>query len=61
LLSAIRAGASVAEAVTRVFEKSNLTPEDEGDLLRESFAHASELGWFCRQLDDANTSELLLM
>jgi hypothetical protein len=30
-------------------------------LLRESFAHASELGWFCRQLDDANSSALLLM
>jgi hypothetical protein len=61
LLSALRAGASVAEAVTRAFEKSKLTPEDQADLLRESFAHASELGWFCRQLDDANSSALLLM
>jgi Putative DNA-binding domain len=61
LLSALRAGASVAEAVTRAFEKSKLTPEDQADLLRESFAHASEMGWFCQQLDDANSSELLLM
>jgi hypothetical protein len=61
LLSALRAGASVAEAVTRAFEKSKLTPENQADLLRESFAHTSELGWFCRQLDDANSSELQLM
>jgi hypothetical protein len=54
LLSALGAGTSVAEAVTRAFEKSKLTPEDQADLLRESFAHASELGWFCRQLDDSS-------
>lgn len=35
--------------------------ESQADLLRESFAHASDLGWFCRQLDDANSSALLLM
>ena len=61
LLSTLRAGASVAEAVTRAFEKSKLTPEGQADMLRESFAHAAELGWFCRQLDDANGSALLLM
>jgi putative DNA-binding protein len=48
LLSALRAGASVAGAITRAFERSTLTPEGQADLLRESFAHASELGWFCR-------------
>jgi hypothetical protein len=60
-LSTLRAGASVAEAFTRAFEKSKLTPEDQADLLRESFAHASELGWFCQQLDEADSSALLLM
>lgn len=53
LLSMLRVGASVAEAVARAFEKSKLTVEAQADLLRESFAHASELGWFCRQLDDS--------
>jgi hypothetical protein len=61
LLGTLRAGASVAEAFTRAFEKSKLTPEDQADLLRESFAHASELGWFCQQLDEADSSALLLM
>lgn len=54
LLTAFRSGASVAEAVTRTFEKSKLTPEGQVEFLRESFAHASELGWFCRQPDGAH-------
>jgi hypothetical protein len=61
LLSALQAGATVAEAATRAFENSKLTPEGQADLLHESFAHASELGWFCRQLSDGNGSTLLLM
>lgn len=48
MLSTIRVGASVAEAVARAFERSKLTLEGQEDLLRESFAYASELGWFCR-------------
>ena len=38
-----------------------LTTKGHAHLLRESFAHASELGWFCRQMDDANSSALFLM
>jgi hypothetical protein len=47
LLSALRSGASVAEAVTQAFEKTKLNAEERAHVLRESFAHASELGWFC--------------
>jgi len=47
LLSALRSGASVYEAVTRSFEKTKLNAEEQANVLRESFAHASELGWFC--------------
>jgi hypothetical protein len=47
LLSALRSGASVSEAVTRAFEKTKLNAEEQANVLRESFAHASELGWFC--------------
>jgi hypothetical protein len=61
LLSALRVGASVAEAVTSAFETSKLTPEGQADLLHKTFAHASELGWFCRQLDDDDSAALLLM
>jgi hypothetical protein len=53
LLSAFRSGASVAEAITRTFEQSKLTPDGQAKVLRESFAHASALGWFCRQPDNA--------
>ena len=47
LLSALRSGASVSEAVSRAFEKTKLNAEEQANVLRESFAHASELGWFC--------------
>lgn len=47
LLSALRSGASVYEAVTSSFEKTKLSAEEQANVLRESFAHASELGWFC--------------
>jgi hypothetical protein len=47
LLSALRSGASVSEAVSCAFEKAKLNAEEQANMLRESFAHASELGWFC--------------
>jgi hypothetical protein len=47
LLSALRDGASVAEAAARAFEASKLTPPGHADCLRESFSLASELGWLC--------------
>lgn len=56
LLSALRAGTSVAEAVMKAFEKSKLSVEGQAELLRESFAHASELGWLCRHESDDRSS-----
>jgi hypothetical protein len=47
LLRALRAGASVAEAAARAFERSKLTLPGQADCLRESFSLASELGWLC--------------
>jgi hypothetical protein len=47
LLSTLRSGASVSESVTLAFEKTKLNAEEQATVLRESFAHASELGWFC--------------
>ena len=60
LLSALRCGASVYEAVTRSFGKTKLNAEEQANVLRESFAHASGLGWFCPpQVED--DSEALVM
>ncbi|QNI35222.1 hypothetical protein H7849_01610 [Alloacidobacterium dinghuense] len=60
LLSALRSGASVSEAVTLAFEKTKLNAKEQATVLRESFAHASELGWFCPpQVED--DSEALVM
>jgi hypothetical protein len=61
LLSALRAGTSVAEAVIKVFEKSQLSVEGQAELLRESFAYASELGWLCPREDDDSSSSSLVM
>jgi hypothetical protein len=60
LLSALRSGASIAEAVTQAFEKTKLNAEEQANVLRESFAHASELGWFCPPQSE-NNSEALVM
>jgi Putative DNA-binding domain len=61
LLSALRAGSPVAEAVTKAFEKSKLSVEGQAELLRESFAHASELGWLCPREDNGTPSSSLVM
>jgi hypothetical protein len=61
LLRALRSGASVSQAVAEAFEKSKLTPDRQTDLLRESFAHSSELGWLCSRRDDDNASSPLVM
>jgi Putative DNA-binding domain len=47
LFRALRAGASIAEAIAQAFAKTRSTDEEQAALLRESFAHASELGWLC--------------
>jgi hypothetical protein len=47
LLSALRSGVAVSNAVALAFKKTKLNAEAQADLLRESFALASALGWFC--------------
>jgi hypothetical protein len=60
LLSALRSGASVSEAVTLAFEKTKLNTEEQANVLRESFAHASELGWFCSPQDESDFETLVM-
>jgi len=47
LLNALHSGMSVSEAVGHAFKDAKLNDEQQAAVLRESFAHASELGWFC--------------
>jgi hypothetical protein len=61
LLRALRAGASVAEAVTQAFKKTKLTAEGQAEILRESFAHASELSWLCPRLENTENPSTLVM
>ena len=51
LLRSLHSGATVFEAVGHAFEKANLNVEQQAAVLHESFAHASELGWFCSEPD----------
>jgi hypothetical protein len=52
LLGALRSDASIAEAVTRAFEEAKVTAKGQAELLRESFALASELGWLCPSVEN---------
>ena len=57
LLSALRSGASVGDAVSQALDKTKLEAEEQAALLRESFAHASQLGWLCsRPVEDEDSS-----
>lgn len=57
LYRALRSGATVAKAVALAFEKTRLNAEAQAKLLRESFAHASELGWFCSSAAHLGTNK----
>ena len=45
LLSALRDGASISAAVESALAASRLTTQEQAELIQQSFAHASELGW----------------
>jgi hypothetical protein len=60
LLSALRSGVTVSEAVALAFDKTKFNFETQANSLRESFALASELGWFCPQ-NAEDYSETLVM
>jgi hypothetical protein len=60
LLSALRSGASVSEAVAQAFRRTKLNAQAQAHVLRDSFAHASELGWFFSHFG-ADDSETIVM
>jgi hypothetical protein len=49
LLSQLQSGVSLGLALESAFRGSTLSAEDQAAKIQEYFAHASELGWFCRQ------------
>lgn len=49
LLSALQQGVSLGDALETAFRKSKLSAEEQAARIQGYFAHASELGWFCRQ------------
>lgn len=51
LLAALREGATIAEAIPQAFASSALAPSEHAAKIQQYFAHASELGWFCRPAD----------
>jgi len=48
LLSALQQRRSLAEAIGAAFTKSKLPAEEQVLKVQQYFAHAAELGWFCR-------------
>jgi len=49
LLSQLQAGVSLGLALEAAFSNSSLSAIDQAAKIQEYFAHASELGWFCKQ------------
>jgi len=52
ILGALQQHRTLGEAVDIAFTSSKLSPKEQAILIQDCFAHAAELGWFCRQLPD---------
>jgi hypothetical protein len=48
MLSALRNGSSILDAINSAFSDSDLNEEHLAMKTQEYFAHAAQLGWFCR-------------
>ena len=51
LLSQLQNGVSLGPALEAAFSNSTLSAVDQAARIQECFAHAAELGWFCKQPD----------
>jgi len=55
ILSALHAQIPLGEAIANAFNGSTLAPEEQAQKIQDCFAHAAQLGWFCReQLDPSS-------
>jgi hypothetical protein len=48
MLSALKAGRALGEAIEMAFGARAVSEEERVTVIRDCFAHAAELGWFCR-------------
>ncbi len=55
LLSALQKGDPLVAALETAFRDSTLSAEDQAAKIQEYFAHASELGWFCKTTQQLGT------
>ncbi len=56
ILSALYAQVPLGEALANAFEATTLSPEEQAQKIQDCFAHAAQLGWFCRELYDRSRS-----
>jgi hypothetical protein len=52
LLIALQNGSPLGSALEAAFGQSSLSPEGQAAKIQEYFAHAAELGWFCKQAEN---------
>jgi hypothetical protein len=52
LFAALQRGTPLGLALEEAFLESVLSAEDQAATIQQYFAHASELGWFCKQRDE---------
>jgi hypothetical protein len=48
MLTSLRDGSTLAEALVTAFRRSRLSADQQAEKIQATFAHAAELGWFCR-------------
>ncbi|MEI9979619.1 MAG: DNA-binding domain-containing protein [Edaphobacter sp.] len=58
LLSALQQGVSLGEALEIAFRDSGFSAEEQAAMIQRYFAHASELGWFCKTRQDSESTSL---
>jgi hypothetical protein len=49
MLSALQCQQTLGEAIDSAFADSGLPPEEQAQKIQDYFAHAAQLGWFCRE------------
>jgi hypothetical protein len=52
LLSALQRQSTLGEAIDAAFAGNKFSPQQQAAKIQEIFAHAAELGWFCRRPAD---------
>ena len=54
MLSALQSQQTLGEALESAFADSRLSPEEQAQKIQDYFAHAAQLGWFCREQTESS-------